>query len=129
MTLALWTLPLLYFLAYLPRIWAIRATRAQEGTVDIAHPRLQQARLTGLGHRAQAAHQNALEGFAPFGVAVVVAHLYGAPEALRDGLALAYLGARLVYLACYLADLNPWRTLAWVVGFLATLGLFLSPVF
>jgi uncharacterized MAPEG superfamily protein len=40
------------------------------------------------------AHQNGLEGFAFFAVAVVVAQMRGAPQNVADGLAVAYVALR-----------------------------------
>jgi uncharacterized MAPEG superfamily protein len=52
----------------------------------------------------------------------------GGPTTLVDGLALLFVGARLAYVVCYLADLATLRSLVWTVGFLSTLVLFISPV-
>lgn len=106
----------------------IAVAMQRAGGYDNHNPREQQANLAGWGKRALAAHLNGFEGFAPFAAAVLVAHLGGASVALVDGLAVAFVVARLLYLVCYLADLAALRSTVWMVGWLATLGLFVSPV-
>ncbi len=128
MDIAIWCLITTFFLIYAPRLPALRGTLDQEGHIDIGHPRLQQARLTGLGARAQAAHLNTVEAFAPFAAALWVAYLYDVDPGLRDGLAIGFVVARVGFILAYLADLNPWRTVVWSIGHLAVLGLFLSPL-
>jgi uncharacterized MAPEG superfamily protein len=116
-------------LIYAPRMAAIRGAIDQEGRYDLSDPRPQQARLTGRGSRAQAAHLNSIEAFAPFAAAVWVAHYAGADAWLRDALAVAFVAARGLYILAYLADLNPWRTVVWTVGIFTVIGLFVSPLF
>ena len=124
--ISMWCVFAAFMLIYLPRLPAIRATLTAEGHVDIANPRLQQARLSGLAGRAQAAHLNSVEAFAPFAAAVWVAHYAGVDGTLRDGLGLIFVAARFGFIACYLADLNPWRTVVWSVGFAAVIALFVA---
>jgi uncharacterized MAPEG superfamily protein len=128
MDIAIWCLIATFFLIYAPRLPAIQDALRQEGHIDLAHPRLQQARLTGRGARAQAAHLNTVEAFAPFAAALWVSYHYGVDAGLRDGLAITFVIARVLFIGAYLADLNPWRTVVWSVGHLAILGLFLAPL-
>jgi uncharacterized MAPEG superfamily protein len=128
MDASIWCVFAAFLLIYLTRLPVLVATQRQEGHVDIANPREQQARLQGPGSRAQAAHLNTIEAFAPFAAAVWVAHYAGADPDLRDGLALLFVGLRVTYVAAYLADLNPWRTLIWAAAFMCVVGLFLSPL-
>ncbi len=97
------------------------------GTVN-HHPRAQQAALNGWGARSLAAHLNGFETFAPFAVAVLVAHISGAASGLVDILAVVFVVSRVLYVALYLADLASLRSLVWSVGWIVTLVLFLSPV-
>ena len=128
MDISIWCLIATFLLIYAPRLPAIRGALRQEGHIDIAHPRLQQARLTGRAARAQAAHLNTVEAFAPFAAALWVAYHYGVDAGLRDGLAVTFVIARALFIGAYLADLNPWRTVIWSVGHLAILGLFMAPL-
>jgi uncharacterized MAPEG superfamily protein len=126
--ISIWCVFVVFVLIYLPRFPALKGTLRQEGHIDLGHPRIQQARLEGLGARAQAAHLNTVEAFAPFAAAVWVAHHYGVDAGLRDLLAVAFVAARVLFILAYLADLNPWRTVIWSVGHLFIALLFLSPL-
>ena len=128
MDVSTWCVLLAFLLIYLTRAPVLLASRRQEGYVEIANPRQQQARLTGLGSRAQAAHLNTIEAFAPFAAAVWVAHAGAADAAVRDALAVFFVALRVLYVGAYLADLNPWRTVIWLGGFACVAALFLSPV-
>jgi uncharacterized MAPEG superfamily protein len=100
----------------------------QAGGYDNHHPRAQQAALTGWGARSVAAHLNGFETFAPFAAAVLAAHICGAATGTVDLLAVVFVVSRVAYVGLYLADLASLRSLAWTVGWIATLGLFLAPV-
>lgn len=91
-------------------------------------PRLFEETLTGWRRRAQWAHLNGIEVFAPFAAAVIVAHQLGAPQARIDALALTFIGLRLGYSAFYLADLGVPRTLAFFGGIICIIAIFLSAV-
>jgi uncharacterized MAPEG superfamily protein len=127
--ISIWCLIATFVLIYVPRLPALQGTLRQEGHIDLGHPRIQQARLVGMGARAQAAHLNTVEAFAPFAAAVWVAHHYGVDAGTRDLLAVAFVAARVLFILAYLADLNPWRTVIWSVGHLFVALLFLSPLF
>jgi uncharacterized MAPEG superfamily protein len=128
MDISVWCVIAVFALTYLPRFPALRGTLRQEGHIDLGHPRIQQARLEGMGARAQAAHLNTVEAFAPFAVAVWVTHHYGVEAGTRDLLAVAFVVTRVLFILAYLADLNPWRTVIWSLGHLVILLLFLSPL-
>lgn len=98
------------------------------GGYDNHHPRAQQAKLTGWGARATAAHLNGFEAFAPFAAAVLTAHVLDASAGLVTGLAITFVVARIAYSLLYVADLATLRSLVWAVGWFTTLGLFISPL-
>lgn len=129
MPVAAWCLLAAFVLIYWPRVIAYRATMAQEGRYDILEPRAQQQRLAGKALRAQSAHQNMLEAFPAFAAAVLLNLILPSDPAWRDGLAIAFVLARAVYIPAYLGDWGYWRTAVWGVGFFATLGLLLLPAF
>jgi len=129
MDISIWCVFAAFLLIYLTRLPVVLATQRQEGYVELANPREQQARLKGVGSRAQAAHQNTIEAFAPFAAAIWTAYYGGADPAIRDALAVTFVAARILYVAAYVADLNPWRTLIWTVGMLCVVGLFLAPLY
>jgi uncharacterized MAPEG superfamily protein len=91
---------------------------------DNKNPRGQAAELTGWGARAWAAEKNAIENFAPFAAAAIIAELAGADPQRSALLAYVFIGARTLHLLTYLADLDYLRTTLWFVGVLATTGLF-----
>ena len=110
-------------LIYIPRGFVVRAQAAEPGGLDNAHPRAQQAGLTGRGARALGAHQNAFESFGPFAVGVLACEQRHV-EPSRIAIACAiYLLARSVYLILYLGNLPTARSAVWGIGFLTSLAL------
>ncbi len=123
MTVAVYCLiaaALMIVLTKVPLAWAMSK---EGGGYDNRNPRQQQARLTGFGARALATHQNMIEAFPVFAAGVLVALLAGATGAWLTGLAIAFVIARVVYTVCYLADVHALRSVAWAVGFAASVGL------
>jgi uncharacterized MAPEG superfamily protein len=59
-------------------------------------------------------------------VAVIVAQMLHAPQERVDALALIFVAARIAYLGCYLADWHMPRSIAWLLGWLACIMLFVS---
>lgn len=92
---------LLIFVARMP----VGKAMKEQGGYDNHLPRSQQAQLTGFGARAVAAHQNSFEAFILFAVGVLMAHTTQTQGYLIDWLAIIFVIARVVYLACYWADL------------------------
>jgi uncharacterized MAPEG superfamily protein len=124
MTVPFTCVAIAFVLIYVPRIFvAIAQTRQPEG-MDNKNPRDQQARLTGWGRRANAAHANTFEAFAPFAAAVLVAHAANADPHWSSILALTFVGARVIYPVLYIANIDKLRTVVWSVGLFATAGLF-----
>ena len=76
--------------------------------------------------RALGAHLNGLEGFAFFAAAVIIAQMRGASQPLVDGLAFAYLGLRLAYVALYLAGQSSLRSLTWALALAVNIAILLS---
>jgi len=89
-----------------------------EGTVGADHPEVV---------RWNAAHRNELENLLPF-LCVLVAFLFMASVATkgsaeRDPLAgiimfTVWVGSRMIHTICYINEIQPWRTAAWVFGVL-----------
>lgn len=84
---------------------------------DNHNPRAWLAQQTGFRARANAAQANSLEGFPFFAAGVLLALHAGVPAGTVEQLALAYVLARLVYIACYVADWATLRSLVWTVGY------------
>ena len=87
-------------------------------------PREWEARLQGMQARAHAAHLNSFEACPLFAAGVIIASLCKAPQPTIDGIAVAFVVTRLVYIACYLGNLAPLRSLVWMVGMALSVALF-----
>ncbi len=87
-------------------------------------PRDWLARQEGSTKRAYAAHLNCFEAFPFFASAVIIATLAKVPAATIDGLAVAFIVARIIYIWCYITDKASLRSLVWIVGVGATVALF-----
>jgi uncharacterized MAPEG superfamily protein len=76
------------------------------------------------GMRANRAHQNAVEAFAPFAALVLIAHVAGKENGMTAFWAVSFFWLRLIHAVVYLAGAPFIRTLAFVLGFVAICGLF-----
>jgi len=83
---------------------------------DNHDPRAWLAQVTGYRARANAAQANSFEAFPFFVSGVLLALHAGVDPARVDALALAFVLARLGYIACYLANLATLRSIVWTVG-------------
>jgi uncharacterized MAPEG superfamily protein len=128
MPIAFWCLVAAWLWVYLTK-GPVALAMHRLGGYDNRHPRAQQAQLTGWGARAMAAHANGFEAFAPFAAAVLSAQFLGGHAGLVSGLAITFVAVRMAYTILYIADLAAVRSLVWTVGWLATLGIFVSPLF
>lgn len=110
----------------LPYAWVFFAKffRGGAGRYNNRQPREYLARVQGMPARANAAHLNAFEAFAPFAVAVLIAQKYGVAQPTVDALALGFIGARVVHGALYLADRHWLRSGVWLAGFACVVALF-----
>jgi uncharacterized MAPEG superfamily protein len=116
-----------FVLLYLPKVPIGVVMARQPGGYDNHHPRKQQATLEGFGARAVAAQLNGFESFPGFAAAVIVAHLAGANDYRTSVLCVAFVVARALYVAAYLADQDYLRSAVWSLGALCTLALFCLP--
>lgn len=73
--------------------------------------------------RANAAHLNAFEAFAPFAAAVLMAQAAGVDPTLVVRLSLAFVAFRLLHGLFYLADQPPLRSASWLGGFVCVVWL------
>lgn len=90
----------------------------QFGTFDNHHPRQQQAALTGIGARVQAAQANAWESLIIFTLACFIAYASGLDLNTLDSVAWLYLVARVLHPILYIANL------AWLRSGVFTVGMF-----
>ena len=93
-----------------------------------ARPRDPAFYAAGFRARSLWAHQNGMEAFPFFAAAVLLAEMRGVPQAILDGLAAAFILARLGYIACYFANKPTARSIVWAVGFILNLAIFFSPL-
>ena len=128
-TVAILCIVVAYLLVYVPHFAAGSQRFKQPGGFDNKHPRDQTARLEGWAKRAVAAHQNGHETFSPFAIAVVVASVGGANPHTLTLLALAFVVLRVLYIAAYIGNVAPVRSLIWTSSLLVTFALFLLPLF
>lgn len=125
MTIALWCV----FVASLLPVVSAGLAKSSQKNFDNNNPRAWLSKLPGWGARAHAAQQNAWEALIVFAAGVCIAHIAEAPQDRIDAIAIAFIVARLVYLACYLADRATLRSIVWTVGFLLSLSLYFQAPF
>ncbi|MDO6426383.1 MAPEG family protein [Thalassotalea sp. 1_MG-2023] len=110
---------LLPFIAKLPVAIAMHKL----GGYNNKAPRSQQAKLTGFGARALAAHQNAFESVIIFAPAVILAIATNHTGELIQQLAVAHIVARMFYHILYLANISTLRSIIWGIGLLCALSI------
>ena len=111
-------------IAGLMPVVAAGISKAGAKDYDNHHPRAWMSQLTGHRARADAAQANSFEAFPFFAAAVLVAMHAGVDALKIDALAVAFVLARVVYIYFYLTDRASSRSLAWTVGYLCVLALF-----
>lgn len=127
MSIPFWCVFIAALLIYVGKLPVAKAMNAEAGGYDNHNPRAQQARLTGFGARAHAAHLNSIEMFPLFAAGVLMAHTTEVFGWWVDLLAILFIVTRVLYLLCYWRDLPTPRSLIWAVGLLCCLLLMLSP--
>lgn len=125
MTVAYWCV----LIAAVIPLLAIVIAKAGAERYNNRDPRAWLGRQQGYRARAVAAQSNSFEAFPFFAAAVIIAHLTHAPQGRLDVLAVVFVLARIVYVACYIADWHWVRSFVWAVGFATCIAIFLSAVF
>ncbi len=118
MTIAFWCVLVAGLLPY--AAFAVIA-----GSLDPHLPRLAAQKLDGMKARANGAHLNAFEAFGFFAAAVIIAHVIEGPNAITNGLAVAFIIARIGHLVFYLKDNQPLRSACFSLGLLCIIAIFL----
>ena len=98
----------------------------REGGFDNHSPRVWLAGLQGWQARANAAQQNSFEALPLFIAGVLVAERMQASQSLIDGLAIAFLAARVGYIGAYLADHANLRSVLWALGLACCIAMFFA---
>ena len=125
MTVAEWCVfatLMLYLLSIAPVKW-IRFRR-----FDNSRPRDPAFYQDPIAARALGAHQNGIEAFPFFAVAVLLAEFRIGPQRLIDELAVLFVIVRIAYVLTYLGDRPTLRSILWSIGFAINLGIFFMPV-
>ena len=94
---------------------------------DNAKPRDPAFYADPLRARALGAHQNGIETFPFFAVAVLLAEFRDSPQRLIDELAVLFLIVRIAYVLTYLGDRPTLRSILWNIGFAINLAIFFMP--
>ena len=95
---------------------------------DNARPRDGAFYQDPLRARALGAHQNGIEAFPFFAVAVLLAEFRDAPQSLVNELAALFLIVRIAYVLTYLGDRPTLRSIMWSIGFAINIAIFFLPV-
>jgi uncharacterized MAPEG superfamily protein len=77
--------------------------------------------------RALGAHQNGIEAFPFFAVAVLLAEFRLGPQRLIDELAVLFLIVRIAYVFTYLGNRPTLRSILWSIGFAINVAIFFLP--
>ncbi len=108
--------------AILPYVW-VAVAKMRPG-YNNRNPRAWVARSDNyLVQRANGAHLNAFENFAPFAAGVILAQLAGVDPATVNPLAIAFVVFRVLHGVLYVGDKPLLRSLAWLGGFACSVAL------
>jgi uncharacterized MAPEG superfamily protein len=124
MTIAEWCVfatLMLYLLSIVPVKW-IRFR-----SFDNAKPRDPSFYEDPITARALGAHQNGIEAFPFFAVAVLLAEFRGGPQRLIDELAVLFLIVRIAYVFTYIGNRPTLRSILWTIGFAINVAIFFLP--
>ena len=104
--------------AFLPYVWTFVAKTGGEA-YNNRNPRAWVAKQPEnyKVQRANNAHLNAFEAFAPFAAGVLMAQAAGVSGSTINLLALAFVALRVLHGVFYLANWAPLRSLVWLGGF------------
>lgn len=80
-----------------------------------------------ISQRALGAHQNGMEAFPFFAVAVLLAEFRASPQRLIDELAVLFLIVRIAYVFTYVGNRPTLRSIMWTVGFAISAAIFFMP--
>ena len=110
--------------ALLPYVLALVAKTSGPG-YNNRNPRAWLAKQDGnyRVQRANAAHLNAFEAFAPFAAGVLMAQFAGVDHGRIAVLAVVFVAMRLAHGIFYVADVQLARSLAWLGGFACVVAL------
>ena len=94
---------------------------------DNAKPRDPAFYQDPISARALGAHQNGIEAFPFFAVAVLLAEFRLAPQHYINELAVLFLIVRIAYVLTYLGNRPTLRSILWSLGFAINIAIFFLP--
>jgi uncharacterized MAPEG superfamily protein len=103
---------------------ATLVAKVGDRTFDNGEPRAWLAQRQGYRSRANAAQLNGFEAFPLFAAAVVIAHLRSTDLKTVATLSVAFVVARVLYTALYIANLAALRSIVWFAGLGCSVALF-----
>jgi len=77
--------------------------------------------------RALGAHQNGIEAFPFFAIAVLLAEFRGGPQRYVNELAVLFVIVRIAYVLTYLGNRPTLRSILWNIGFAINCAIFFLP--
>ena len=97
--------------------WGARGYNSHE-------PRAWLAAQAGWRARANAAQQNSFEAFPMFAAGVILASLQGVDADAIAWCCWSFVAMRLLYIYCYVVDWSTLRSIAWLLGLIAVIRLY-----
>lgn len=91
---------------------------------DNHDPRAWLSAQAGWRARANAAQQNSFEAFPMFAAGVILASLQGVDQDSVNLCCWGFIAMRVLYIYCYVADRSTLRSVAWLLGLVAVIRLY-----
>ena len=99
----------------------------RSGVFDNSKPRDPASYNDPMAARALGAHQNGLEAFPFFAVAVLLAEFRASPQNLINELAVLFVIVRIAYVFTYIGNRPTLRSILWSVGLAINIAIFFLP--
>jgi uncharacterized MAPEG superfamily protein len=99
----------------------------RHGVFDNSKPRDPAFYNDPIAARALGAHQNGLEAFPFFAVAVLLAEFRGSPQNLINELAVLFVIVRIAYVFTYIGNRPTLRSILWSIGLAINIVIFFLP--
>ena len=106
----------------------VSVKRSGSGQYDNSKPRDPAFYEDAIRARALGAHQNGIEAFPFFAVAVLLAEFRAAPQNLINELAVLFVIVRIAYVFTYIGNRPRLRSILWNLGFLINIAIFFLPL-
>ncbi|CCQ11373.1 hypothetical protein PALB_22640 [Pseudoalteromonas luteoviolacea B = ATCC 29581] len=125
MTTIFWCALAMILLPYFAKV-PVAILQQKDGGYDNHLPRQQQARLTGLGARAVAAHQNSFEAAIVFSIALAATLGKGDISTTQEWLFITFIVLRALFCVLYWLDKATLRSLVWLMSMGCIVAIMLS---